>query len=271
MNVDSIYSYVIIFLKKMINTEILKSIKIEYEKFRPNLDKWEEIDRSLLGDKPDIVDYFLKSHTQYIKFYPMINEIKKVLLTNLIKGEKYYLWFPYQIKNLTTHKVKIGSENAIIIEVLDTLEYNVTPINDFINIPQNGKLLIIDDCIYTGKNLNCVLKNFELFNNNLNVELVFHSCNKNIITSLIKKFWEKHSVNYYFNEYKLFTDITKLFSQFPDAITPIIFDHKIHDSMLDMYSDLKNKPERIPAIITKYCCDVVINKILLIEEIDKKI
>lgn len=196
----------------------------------------------------------------------MINEIKKVLLTSLIKGEKYYLWFPYQIENLTTHKVKIGSENAIIIEVLDTLlEYDITPINYFINIPQNGKLLIIDDCIYTGKNLNCVL-------NNLNVELVFHSCNKNIITSLIKKFWEKHSINYYyFNEYKLFTDITKLFSQFPDAITPIIFDHKIHDSMLDMYSNLKNKPERIPAIITKYCCDVVINKILLIEKIDKKI
>ena len=195
-------------------------------------------------------DYFLNKflydHSEYVTFDKMIKEIKNFLL-KLNKNKEYYLYFPLHNKN---YDLKIGSENIIVLECLDIIKkLNIKNIifspNDLININSNINLLILDDCIYTGKNHNHTI---HIFNNHfIHYEFVLYAiCDEGQYKLLNKynninfNFYSTpislHEITYSKGNYSIdnYYKIKNILGIHKFYL--IYFDHKIHDSYIPIYT-----------------------------------
>ena len=186
----------------------------------------------------------IKSNTTlYITYEDMISGIK-FLINNLDKSVCYVLLFP---------TCKIGSENAIILECFNELSVLsiVKVIFNISEIAGSCNLLIIDDCIYTGKNMshyidttvdhlsgNDVYLQFTILTyvSNLKAENEIRKSNRGCTPQPIVVFHNcrRYTAN---NGYNL-----------PN----LYFDHKIHDQLTVLFTpDLFEEgcyPERFPAV-----------------------
>jgi hypothetical protein len=138
------------------------------QQFLNNYDRiieWKQKDRSIQKDNVHYQESdFMKpfyDRSKYVKYDEMIGSIR-ALITKLDKTKPYCLFFPL----LKSDCFKIGSENAIVLECFDELRsLNIVRIfnecNDICTIHSTDvNIIIIDDCIYTGKNTKHVIDCF---------------------------------------------------------------------------------------------------------------
>lgn len=267
---------------------------LEYKKkFLNNyqtINEWKNKDRRIHNDNEELQPVYDRS--EYIKYDEMILRMKELIL-KLNKNIPFTLFFPLPYSVC----FKIGSENAIILECFDELAqlnivkviscaYEICPINH-----TNLNMLIIDDCIYTGKHLKHIIHCVTTIRDtcpskfckgaSLDFTVLTYGSNP-IVERHISDETEKYnkvSVTFSsFFDYKLPPDvifdiyvskcdnlldhdqIQEIYKNsktvLPDNDIPFIyFDHKIHNSLINVF-DIKlfNQdcyPSRLPAEIVE--------------------
>lgn len=217
--------------------------------------------------------------TLYINFNTVLTTIK----TNLKKlnVKSCYLFFPLN------YPFKPGSESALTLECYDLLQkFDIkgllTGESDILStiFEPDDKILIIDDCIYTGLNGCHIIKTFDSLANVKNINFLFITCASSIVgkqtisDSCIKSGF---SCRFYHDFTPLsireatflkISDVSDPETQkdilwqylcqlFPESYNfyMIYFDHKVHNAYENMYTknhfDAGKYPLSIPSTIIK--------------------
>lgn len=238
--------------------ESLFAYRQSYLHNKHKIDEWAKIDRSIHISSDESI-FVLYNKTRYIKYDEMIKGIKG-LIEALDKDQPYALFFPLSAP------FKIGSENAIVLECFDELsKLNICEVitSDKILLGNNINLLIIDDAVYTGKNVWHIMDTFSgvlgftvlsyaMSHRHEDLPLGGIKFNKCISFKTINDIMEEHILSS--NPYSDPSTVKAIIASKMGAAgnTPAIyFDHKIHDSLVTLYTnDLFKEgcyPSRLPA------------------------
>lgn len=246
----------------------------EFLKNYHQIEKWKSINRKInvsrVDNNPELNHLKeLYANTRYIRYDEMVESIKQVI-SRLDKSHPYYLFFPL------LYPFKIGSENAIILECFEELQTLnicgvITSNGDIIDKNDNVDLLIIDDAIYSGLSSIHIINSFtNVFKNFTMINFVINdSLKSNIVSSINSK-----DVQITFNNHTTHKSVIDLIYNIivkgvqidnPNVlrgrlinklgvhsdIPAIYFDHKIHNTLIQLYSDdlfeKDHYPNRLPA------------------------
>lgn len=217
--------------------------------------------------------------TLYIDFKTVLTTIKTSLKNLNIKS--CYLFFPLN------YPFKPGSESALTLECYEILQnFDIkgllTGESDILStiFEPNDKIIIIDDCIYTGLNGCHIIETFDTLANIKNINFLFITCasssvgKKTISDFCIKsgfscRFYHKFAPlsireatflkisNISDSEIRKNTLWNHLCQSIPESqnFYMIYFDHKVHNAYENMYTknhfDVGKYPLSIPSIIIK--------------------
>jgi hypothetical protein len=242
-----------------------------YASFNEEIKEWKQKDRSINIDVNDAFSRIIKENIMYVRYDDVVNSIRSKV-SKLDKSKPFYLFFP------TEYPFKIGSENAFILEIYDDLlSLNIVEVINGCNFEiqsasEKCNVIIIDDCIYTGKNISHIISTltakfqnikFEFFvitfgSNLIAEEKIRNEINSNCTINFmndihLRSFIEV--ISQYVNT-SITNDLLRISNGLLAEVPLLYFDHKIHDSLVEIISkDMFNNdcyPCNIPSLIIKH-------------------
>lgn len=257
----------------------MEQLKKYFELFINNYDdikQWKSVERTIHSNTElyanDTLFKFLFDKMQYFKYDTMINSIK-CLISKLDPHIKYVLFFP------TDYPFKIGSENLIVLECfLELSKLNITDIiTENLSIDHISNLLIVDDSVCTGRNIEHIIKSFPSVDNFTVISFV---SNSNTECRIIDTYSGQHNI-YFYNNHKyetLLENITtwlssgrpinnetkeKIYNYFKniigDTAPSFYFDHNIHPNLLQIIDPTLftegSYPNRLPINVVEQILD----------------
>lgn len=234
----------------------------EFIKYNDAMETWKASDRSILLDAEDPF-YEVFKRTLYIKYDQMLTGIRNSIAL-LDPMKQYQLFFPLK------YPFKMGSENAIILDCWDSLNQlnivNVITAPPDILMPEEPEqeinILIIDDGLYTGKHLCYIIQHLEDRFGGFNVcfDVIVYSSHNSIESKLRNKIMSPinfsssvipSTLNQIVFELNPNCEKEHVISAIGgyDEFPAIYFDHKIHDSIVNLYPKeiFQSYPCRFPA------------------------